>query len=143
MEVPPLTKLALDIINLSLPHVGSAGQYNWRMANERERPSRGHGDTETVTRPKTRNRPPRQFAVILHNDDFTTMEFVVWVLVDVFDKTAAEATELMLAVHQDGAATVGAYSREVAETKRDETLAQAEAQGMPLLVTIEPAAQDG
>lgn len=78
------------------------------------------------------------FRVILHNDDFTTMEFVVWVLVQIFDKTAAEATRLMLQVHQQGAARAGVYPRQVAETKCRETLALAEEQGMPLLVTIEP-----
>lgn len=78
------------------------------------------------------------YAVILHNDDFTTMEFVVWVLVHIFDKTAAAATRLMLQVHQQGAACAGVYPRQVAETKCSETLALAEEQDMPLLVTIEP-----
>ncbi len=104
-------------------------------------PSKGqpaHGDTHTLTRHKSATRTPRRFAVVLHNDDFTTMEFVVWVLVNVFDRTVGQATQLMLDVHEHGAARVGAYPREVAETKRDETMQFAEQQEMPLLVTIEP-----
>ena len=103
-------------------------------------PSNDRGATETAVRPKVRTRPPRQYTVVLHNDDFTTMDFVVWVLVDVFDQSVAAATDLMLTVHRDGAARVGTYPREVAETKRDETLSRAEQHGMPLLVTIEPLA---
>ena len=97
---------------------------------------------ETAVVERVRARPPRMFRVILHNDDFTTMEFVVWVLVQIFDKTAAEATRLMLQVHQQGAAQAGLYPRQVAETKCSETLALAEEQGMPLLVTIEPESDD-
>ena len=83
------------------------------------------------------------YAVILHNDDFTTMEFVVWVLVQVFGHSAASATRLMLQVHQQGAARAGVYPRQVAETKCEETLTLAEEQGMPLLVTIEPESDEG
>lgn len=83
------------------------------------------------------------FAVVLHNDDFTTMEFVVWVLVHVFDQTTASATRLMLQVHQQGSARAGIYPRQVAETKCEETLSLAREQGMPLLVTIEPESDSG
>lgn len=66
------------------------------------------------------------------------MEFVVWALVSLFEQSVEQATQIMLEVHQKGAAKVGAYPREVAETKRQETMQIAEQQDMPLLVTIEP-----
>ena len=96
------------------------------------------GGTELLTKRRTTTRRPRQFAVVFHNDDFTSMEFVVWALVSLFEQSVEQATQLMLEVHEHGAAKVGAYPREVAETKREETMQLAEQQGMPLLVTIEP-----
>lgn len=87
---------------------------------------------------ETRTRRPRRYRVLLHNDDYTTMEFVVEVLRSVFDKSLAEATRLMLQVHHQGQAVAGVYSREVAETKVSEVTALARRHEMPLLVTAEP-----
>src|SRR3989442_2840913 len=82
----------------------------------RRKPREG-GDTAVATEKKTRTDRPRLWRVLLHNDDFTTMEFVVKVLMELFNKSAAEATDLMLQVHRRGACVAGAYPHEVAETK--------------------------
>jgi ATP-dependent Clp protease adaptor protein ClpS len=81
---------------------------------------------------------PRRYKVIFHNDDYTTMEFVVDVLMRFFHKTETEANHVMLTVHKMGAAVAGVYTRDVAETKAAEVMAHARENGMPLLLTTEP-----
>lgn len=95
-------------------------------------------EEETATLERTRTRSPRRFRVLLHNDDFTTMEFVVDVLVRHFHKAATEATQVMLEVHHKGVGVAGAYTRDVAETKVDQVAAEARERGFPLLLTVEP-----
>lgn len=90
--------------------------------------------TETRKKPKR----PRRWKVLLHNDDYTTMEFVVGALVSHFGKSPAEAVHIMLQVHHQGVGVAGVYPREVAETKVAEVTDEARSQGMPLLVTSEP-----
>ena len=84
----------------------------------------------TKTRPKTK-RPPR-FKVVLYNDDYTPMEFVVALLQQVFSKPPAEATQLMLQIHHKGAGIAGVYVLEVAETKVAIVHRMAEERGHPL-----------
>lgn len=86
---------------------------------------------------KRKLRRPRRFKVLLHNDDYTTMEFVIHVLEAHFSKAPAEATRIMLEVHLKGVGVAGVYPREVAETKIAEVTAEAQAEGMPLLLTTE------
>ena len=81
---------------------------------------------------------PRMWKVLLHNDDFTTQEFVVWVLETVFNMPPAEAYTVMMQVHQAGIGVAGLYTRDVAETKVKATRQLAEQHEYPLLVTIEP-----
>lgn len=85
-----------------------------------------------------RTHTPRRFRVILHNDDYTTMEFVVEVLIRFFHKNESEALHIMLTVHHKGQAAAGTYPRDVAETKVAEVSQYAHDNGMPLLLTCEP-----
>jgi ATP-dependent Clp protease adaptor protein ClpS len=99
---------------------------------------REQGDTAVVTEKKSKTAKPRLWRVILHNDDFTTMEFVIHVLVTVFNKAPAEATDLMLQVHHRGACTAGVYTYEIAETKVSTVEHMARAAEFPFLCTMEP-----
>jgi len=97
----------------------------------------GEGSPETAVREKVRR--PRRFKVVLHNDDYTTMEFVVEILERFFRKAPAEAVHIMLQVHHKGRGVAGVYPREVAETKVSEVTDEARSRGMPLLLTLEEA----
>ncbi len=78
------------------------------------------------------------YRVLFHNDDFTTMEFVVLVLRKFFDKDRTEATRIMLSVHNSGIGMVGAYAYEVAETKVYQATEFARQHEYPLRITMEP-----
>lgn len=82
-------------------------------------------------------REPRRFKVLLHNDDYTTMEFVVHVLRRVFRKSEPEAMRIMLAVHREGLGMCGVFTAEVAETKVDTVHSMARAAGFPLRASLE------
>ena len=101
---------------------------------ETESGEEGEFTTATINRPK---RPPK-YKVLLHNDDFTTMEFVVMILKKHFGKTLDEANAIMLKVHHDGVGLCGVYTREVAETKVEKVKNEAKQNGYPLLCTFEP-----
>jgi len=96
-------------------------------------------DTEEITESKTRDdiREPSLFKVLLHNDDYTTMDFVVEILVYVFHKSAEDATQVMLNVHRKGVGLCGIYTYEVAETKVDTVHRLARENGFPLKCTME------
>ena len=91
------------------------------------------------TREKTRIniREPKHYQVIMHNDDFTSMEFVVEILMDIFHKNEPEAKRLMLMVHNSGKAAVGAYPYDIAMTKVQTAMARARQEGFPFRLTIE------
>lgn len=91
-----------------------------------------------ATRERTTAQTPRRYRVLLHNDDYTSMEFVVAVLINSFAKTRAQAMTVMLQVHHKGVGVAGVYSRDEAETKADTVMKQARAEGMPLLLSTEP-----
>lgn len=82
--------------------------------------------------------PPRMWNVILHNDDKTTMEFVVLVLMQIFHKSFDEASAIMMHIHENGKGIAGTYSNEVASQKRTEAITAARNNGFPLQVEIEP-----
>jgi len=95
-------------------------------------------ESEISVRERNETARPRRFAVVFHNDDYTTREFVVAVLVDLFNKTPTEATQIMLQVHYRGSGVAGVYSRDVAETKVEKVTQRAREAGHPLKVTAEP-----
>jgi ATP-dependent Clp protease adaptor protein ClpS len=93
-------------------------------------------DLGLAERPSTRK--PRRYQVVLHNDDYTTQEFVVHVLLKFFHKGVTEATQIMLHVHHKGFGIVGVYTRDVAESKAEQVMAYAIDNGHPLKCTAEP-----
>lgn len=98
-------------------------------------------DYSQQNRSQTLNRTelPKRYHVVMHNDDITTMDFVVLVLRVIFLKPASEAMQLMLRVHQSGSAVVGTYSYDIAVTKTARAMQMAKDQGFPFRMTIEPA----
>jgi len=96
------------------------------------------GGNETVLERKPKTKKPKMYRVLLHNDDYTTMEFVIWVLQEVFHKTESQATHLMLTIHHKGMGVAGVYTRDLAETKVAQVTEFAREHGMPLLTTTEP-----
>jgi ATP-dependent Clp protease adaptor protein ClpS len=100
------------------------------------------GEPSVVTTAKPKAKPklekPKLYKVLLHNDDYTPMEFVVLVLVQVFHKSESDARSVMLHAHTHGYAVAGVYTFEVAETKVAETMKLAEKAQFPLLCTMEP-----
>lgn len=82
-------------------------------------------------------REPRHFRVIMHNDDFTPMDFVVELLRTYFHKDEAEAVHLMMKVHESGRASVGTYPRDIAASKVENATAKAREEGYPFRMTIE------
>jgi ATP-dependent Clp protease adaptor protein ClpS len=94
-------------------------------------------DSAVKERVDTKQQEPTQYKVILLNDDYTTMEFVVNILEGVFQKPPAEAFRIMMQVHQQGRGTAGIYPWEVAETKVDTVTTLASEAGYPLRAAIE------
>jgi ATP-dependent Clp protease adaptor protein ClpS len=90
-------------------------------------------------RVKTKKQEPKLFKVLLLNDDYTTMEFVIEVLESVFQKSPAEAYRIMMAVHLGGQGIAGIYPWEVAETKVDTVIQLARGAGFPLKAITEEA----
>ncbi len=80
---------------------------------------------------------PRRFKVLLHNDDYTTMDFVIYILKKVFNKTEGEAVQIMMNIHKNGIGLCGIYTAEVAETKVVMVKNLARKEGFPLKCTME------
>ena len=96
----------------------------------------------TQTRTERRTQKPRMYKVLLHNDDFTTMEFVVAILITIFNKSESEATAIMLHIHRTGMGVAGVFTYEIGEAKVSETMQAAEEAEYPLLCTLEPDDMD-
>lgn len=100
-------------------------------------PDTENGDAEVVTESETKLEKPKLYKVVLHNDDFTTMEFVVFVLQYVFMRSDAEAFTIMLKVHNEGIGIAGVYPLEIANMKSQKAMNLARAREYPLLCTVE------
>ena len=100
-------------------------------------PDIDNGGTEILAESETKLEKPKLFKVLLHNDDFTTMEFVVWILQYVFLKSDAEAIAIMLKVHNDGVGIAGVYPYDIAYMKSQKAINLARARDYPLLATVE------
>lgn len=94
---------------------------------------------KTDTSTKVAMRAPGMFNVVLFNDDSTTVEFVILILMNIFHKNIDDASALTLQIHETGRGIAGTYSHEVATQKRDETVLSARTNSFPLRCEIEPA----
>ncbi len=132
-----LTPESLDVVR---PRLSRAGATHANAGgSDPPRPNQTPGEGEDV---ELEDAPvsslPRRYKVIFHNDDYTTQEFVIYVLERFFHKSETEATHIMLTVHHKGAAVAGVYTKDVAETKAQQVMDAARENGMPLLLTTEP-----
>ena len=97
-------------------------------------------DVDVIDRPPKKKKEPQKpgkFAVALHNDDFTPMEFVVYVLIEIFHHPADRAEQIMSSVHKEGMGIAGVYRLEIAEQKAYDTAELAKENQYPLKITIE------
>lgn len=106
---------------------------------EKELPGVGQSQSDTATETKPKVKRPPMFKVIMLNDDYTTMEFVVHVLQKFFQKSFDEATQIMLHVHHKGAGVCGLYPFEIAETKVAQVTQYARKNDYPLQCSLEEA----
>ena len=121
---------------MSGPNGGSGGGSGQDSSDDNS-----HGDfgTATIAEPKSKTKTPSLYRVIIMNDDYTPMDFVIHVIQKFFGKTTEEATEIMLAVHQKGAGVCGTYSYEIAETKTHQVNQYSRQNRHPLKCTMEKA----
>lgn len=96
-----------------------------------------HENSSVLELERSKTKPPRLYKVLLLNDDFTTMEFVIEVLRIFFSKTTEQATQIMLKVHNEGSAVCGVYTKDVAETKVEQVSAFSTQHGHPLRCHME------
>jgi ATP-dependent Clp protease adaptor protein ClpS len=104
----------------------------------RTTPKRDEGGTTVLERLTQKVQPPQMHQVLMLNDDFTPMEFVVMVIQEFFAKDLETATQIMLKIHLDGKGVCGVYSRDVAATKVDQVLDASRRAGHPLQCVSEP-----
>jgi ATP-dependent Clp protease adaptor protein ClpS len=95
-------------------------------------------DAQGDTAVRERTEEPRRYKVLLLNDHYTSMEFVVWVLMEIFRHTQASATRVMLGIHRSGVGVAGVYTKEIADTRIEEVHEAARAAGHPLQAILEP-----
>ena len=103
------------------------------------RPEDGQGGNSVVLERRTQKvKPPQMYQVVLLNDDYTPMEFVVLVIQEFFNKDLETATQIMLKIHLDGKGVCGVFSKDVAATKVDQVTEAARKNGHPLQCICEP-----
>lgn len=124
---------------------GTEGRQNTAERPYRIGKKRMAGQTKRTTGQKTRGntrlklKEPSKYRVIMLNDDFTPMDFVVQILVEIFGKENAEAVSLMLKVHHEGQAHIATYTYDVAVTKQHMAIDRARAQGYPFQIRLDEA----
>ena len=112
------------------------------MAEPKGPPDGGKGETKeqrgVAIKEREKTKKPPMYRVLLHNDDYTTKEFVVMILESIFHKSEAAASRIMMHVHNNGVGVAGIYTHQVAETKVAKTLSLARRFEFPLQLSIEP-----
>ncbi|MGL4608132.1 MAG: ATP-dependent Clp protease adapter ClpS [Trueperaceae bacterium] len=93
--------------------------------------------SQTITKTEQRTKTPPQYKVLLLNDDYTPMDFVLYVLERFFNKSHLDAAHIMMEAHEKGVSVAGVYTFEIAETKIAQVLDAAKSKGYPLRVTLE------
>lgn len=106
------------------------------MSADQDRDDEGKNGVAVARKVKTER--PRLWKIFMHNDDYTTMEFVVHILEKLFQKTRPEAQAIMLEIHTRGLGVCGIFTYEVAESKKEKAMKYARESGHPLKCTIEP-----
>lgn len=98
-----------------------------------------HGDhqADTIVQEDIQLSKPPMYAIIMHNDHYTTMDFVVFILLEVFDYSVSKAVDTMMQVHEQGQAKVAIFPKEIAEMKVDHVMHLAQEAEFPLLVTLQ------
>lgn len=104
-----------------------------------QQPRRDEGESVVLERVPQKVKPPQMYQVVMLNDDYTPMEFVVVVIQEYFNKDLETATQIMLKIHLDGKGVCGVYTKDVAATKVDQVLDAAHKAGHPLQCVCEPA----
>lgn len=99
--------------------------------------SKNSSGTDTLTKDKTKLHVPKLYRVLLLNDDYTSMDFVVSVLETIFKKSPSEAVEIMLRVHHEGRGVCGVFAKQIAETKISQVEQKAKDSGFPLRCQME------
>jgi ATP-dependent Clp protease adaptor protein ClpS len=94
-------------------------------------------DAEVAEKPISKVKEPKKYKVVLYNDNYTTMDFVVSILQTIFQRTPAEAVQIMFRVHREGKGVAGIYTRQVAEAKIKNVHQRARLEGYPLLCDLE------
>jgi ATP-dependent Clp protease adaptor protein ClpS len=108
------------------------------MADSKAPDLDGREGVLTESRAERKLERPKLWRVLLHNDDYTTQDFVVWILETIFNKPRGEAFTIMMSVHRSGLGVAGIFTHDVAESKVKATRQVAEQHEFPLLVTMEP-----
>lgn len=101
-------------------------------------PKYDDGDTTVLERVPQKTKPPQMYQVVMLNDDYTPMEFVVFVIQEFFKKDRETATQIMLKIHLDGKGICGVFSKDIAASKVDQVAAAAKEYGHPLQCQAEP-----
>jgi ATP-dependent Clp protease adaptor protein ClpS len=95
------------------------------------------GKSKVLTKTQIKVQPPSLFKVLMHNDDYTTMEFVIEILQEIFNKPFTEAEKIMLTIHFQGVGHCGTYPYAIAETKTEQARQRAREAGFPLRCSLE------